>query len=158
MLYWALFEGKTPFYKLWLSFDTKAELDLRLTKYFFIAVPTILTWQYQESALTVIQITSILFFRSKDHYEMSEDLQRHSDDTLSDDMHRTFDDDVRRSCDDSCKSSRDGHSCKSSRQVHSDNDSGCALEEYSWVPPGLKPEHVSNTSSIYSRLSKRLYS
>ncbi|XP_043572475.1 prickle-like protein 1 [Chiloscyllium plagiosum] len=24
----------------------------------------------------------------------------------------------------------------------SDNDSGCALEEYAWVPPGLKPEQV----------------
>ena len=73
---------------------------------------------------------------------MSEELQRHSDDTLSDDMRRTCDDDVRRTCD-------DGQSCQSSRQVHSDNDSGCALEEYSWVPPGLKPEHVSNTSSMY---------
>ena len=26
---------------------------------------------------------------------------------------------------------------------HSDDDSGCALEEYTWVPPGLKPEQVS---------------
>lgn len=25
----------------------------------------------------------------------------------------------------------------------SDNDSGCALEEYSWVPPGLRPEQVT---------------
>lgn len=24
----------------------------------------------------------------------------------------------------------------------SDNDSGCALEEYAWVPPGLRPEQV----------------
>ncbi|XP_055521991.1 prickle-like protein 2 [Leucoraja erinacea] len=24
----------------------------------------------------------------------------------------------------------------------SDNDSGCSLEEYAWVPPGLKPEQV----------------
>ncbi|XP_078402434.1 prickle-like protein 1 [Cetorhinus maximus] len=24
----------------------------------------------------------------------------------------------------------------------SDNDSGCALEEYAWIPPGLKPEQV----------------
>ena len=78
---------------------------------------------------------------------MSEELQRHSADTLSDDMRRTCDDDVRRTCD-------DGQSCQSSRQVHSDNDSGCALEEYSWVPPGLKPEHVSNASSIYSRFSR----
>uniref|UniRef100_A0A146KRA4 Protein espinas n=2 Tax=Lygus hesperus TaxID=30085 RepID=A0A146KRA4_LYGHE len=27
-------------------------------------------------------------------------------------------------------------------QLHSDDDSGCALEEYSWVPPGLKPDQV----------------
>ena len=29
------------------------------------------------------------------------------------------------------------------RHSHSDDDSGCALEEYTWVPPGLKPEQVS---------------
>ena len=28
------------------------------------------------------------------------------------------------------------------RQSQSDDDSGCALEEYTRVPPGLKPEHV----------------
>ena len=28
-------------------------------------------------------------------------------------------------------------------QAHSDDDSGCALEEYTWVPPGLKPDQVS---------------
>jgi len=27
---------------------------------------------------------------------------------------------------------------------HSDDDSGCALEEYTWVPPGLKPDQVRN--------------
>ena len=32
MLYWALFKGKTPFHKLWLLFDKRAKLDLRLTK------------------------------------------------------------------------------------------------------------------------------
>ena len=26
--------------------------------------------------------------------------------------------------------------------AHSDDDSGCALEEYTWVPPGLKPDQV----------------
>ena len=26
--------------------------------------------------------------------------------------------------------------------VNSDNDSGCALDEYSWVPSGLLPEQV----------------
>merc|ERR1719415_140209 len=28
------------------------------------------------------------------------------------------------------------------KQAHSDDDSGCALEEYTWVPPGLKPDQV----------------
>ncbi|XP_013104864.2 protein prickle isoform X1 [Stomoxys calcitrans] len=28
------------------------------------------------------------------------------------------------------------------RQSHSDDDSGCALEEYTWVPPGLRPDQV----------------
>lgn len=26
----------------------------------------------------------------------------------------------------------------------SDDDSGCALDEYAWVPPGLNPEQVGN--------------
>lgn len=26
-----------------------------------------------------------------------------------------------------------------------DDDSGCTSEEYTWVPPGLKPEQVSPT-------------
>ncbi|KAF8764524.1 Protein prickle like protein [Argiope bruennichi] len=30
----------------------------------------------------------------------------------------------------------------SDRHSHSDDDSGCALEEYTWIPPGLKPEQV----------------
>ncbi|KAG8127960.1 hypothetical protein E2320_014837 [Naja naja] len=29
------------------------------------------------------------------------------------------------------------------RNSTSDDDSGCALEEYAWVPPGLKPEQLS---------------
>ncbi len=29
------------------------------------------------------------------------------------------------------------------RNSTSDDDSGCALEEYAWVPPGLKPEQVN---------------
>lgn len=29
------------------------------------------------------------------------------------------------------------------RQSQSDDDSGCALEEYTWVPPGLRPDQVS---------------
>lgn len=28
------------------------------------------------------------------------------------------------------------------RNSTSDDDSGCALEEYAWVPPGLSPEQV----------------
>lgn len=28
------------------------------------------------------------------------------------------------------------------RSSTSDDDSGCVLEEYAWVPPGLKPEQV----------------
>jgi len=28
------------------------------------------------------------------------------------------------------------------RNSTSDDDSGCPLEEYSWVPPSLKPEQV----------------
>ena len=28
------------------------------------------------------------------------------------------------------------------RHSQSDDDSGCALEEYTWVPPGLKPDQV----------------
>lgn len=27
----------------------------------------------------------------------------------------------------------------------SDDDSGCALEEYAWVPPGLRPEQVKRS-------------
>ena len=34
------------------------------------------------------------------------------------------------------------------RHSHSDDDSGCALEEYTWVPPGLKPEQVRNFDII----------
>lgn len=28
------------------------------------------------------------------------------------------------------------------RSSTSDDDSGCALEEYAWVPPGVRPEQV----------------
>lgn len=30
------------------------------------------------------------------------------------------------------------------RQSQSDDDSGCALEEYTWVPPGLRPDQVNS--------------
>lgn len=33
--------------------------------------------------------------------------------------------------------------------AHSDDDSGCALEEYTWVPPGLKPDQVGFISDRY---------
>lgn len=35
-----------------------------------------------------------------------------------------------------------GHHLDVQRQSQSDDDSGCALEEYTWVPPGLRPEQV----------------
>jgi len=36
-----------------------------------------------------------------------------------------------------------GYHLDNQRQSQSDDDSGCALEEYTWVPPGLRPEQVS---------------
>ena len=33
--------------------------------------------------------------------------------------------------------------------VNSDNDSGCALDEYSWVPSGLLPEQVISKLFLY---------
>jgi len=43
------------------------------------------------------------------------------------------------------------------RQPQSDDDSGCALEEYTWVPPGLRPEQVRSCFCININfvLSKR---
>lgn len=38
-----------------------------------------------------------------------------------------------------------GHHLDVQRQPQSDDDSGCALEEYTWVPPGLRPEQVNNS-------------
>lgn len=35
------------------------------------------------------------------------------------------------------------HQLDIQRHSQSDDDSGCALEEYTWVPPGLRPETVS---------------
>lgn len=34
------------------------------------------------------------------------------------------------------------------RHSQSDDDSGCALEEYTWVPPGLRPDQVRLSISI----------
>ena len=35
--------------------------------------------------------------------------------------------------------------------VNSDNDSGCALDEYAWVPSGLLPEQViSQISTLFT--------
>lgn len=36
-----------------------------------------------------------------------------------------------------------GYQLDNQRQSQSDDDSGCALEEYTWVPSGLRPEQVS---------------
>lgn len=36
-----------------------------------------------------------------------------------------------------------GHQVDIQRHSQSDDDSGCALEEYTWVPPGLRPDQVS---------------
>lgn len=38
------------------------------------------------------------------------------------------------------------------RNSTSDDDSGCALEEYAWVPPGLKPEQVMITPPSYQKI------
>lgn len=48
-----------------------------------------------------------------------------------------------------------GHQLDVQRQSQSDDDSGCALEEYSWVPPGLRPEQVT-TKMIISALTSIL--
>ena len=38
------------------------------------------------------------------------------------------------------------------RNSTSDDDSGCALEEYAWVPPGLKPEQVLVCCFVWSKM------
>lgn len=40
------------------------------------------------------------------------------------------------------------------RSSTSDDDSGCALEEYAWVPPGLRPEQVAVPSNNVSWIIK----
>ena len=42
----------------------------------------------------------------------------------------------------STKSFSNGKKTSGAGSVNSDNDSGCALDEYSWVPSGLSPEQV----------------
>lgn len=45
------------------------------------------------------------------------------------------------------------------RSSTSDDDSGCALEEYAWVPPGLRPEQVSlllSALTVCSNLTKQM--
>ena len=37
------------------------------------------------------------------------------------------------------------------RNSTSDDDSGCALEEYAWAPPGLSPEQVRQTAGRQRR-------
>jgi hypothetical protein len=36
-----------------------------------------------------------------------------------------------------------GYHLDNQRQSQSDDDSGCALEEYTWIPSGLRPEQVN---------------
>lgn len=38
------------------------------------------------------------------------------------------------------------------RNSTSDDDSGCALEEYAWVPPGLSPEQVHQLQNVSSQI------
>lgn len=40
------------------------------------------------------------------------------------------------------------------RHSQSDDDSGCALEEYTWVPPGLRPEQVCYFKHINGKLNQ----
>lgn len=41
------------------------------------------------------------------------------------------------------------------RNSTSDDDSGCALEEYVWVPPGLSPEQVPQPSDLLTDFQRR---
>ncbi|TMW44931.1 hypothetical protein DOY81_009989, partial [Sarcophaga bullata] len=43
------------------------------------------------------------------------------------------------------------------RQSHSDDDSGCALEEYTWVPPGLRPDQKCGESNDSLNTIKVMY-
>lgn len=43
------------------------------------------------------------------------------------------------------------------RLSQSDDDSGCALEEYTWVPPGLRPDQVSLTDALCCKHKAKLY-
>lgn len=40
------------------------------------------------------------------------------------------------------------------RSSTSDDDSGCALEEYAWVPPGLRPEQVGFLKFSYFNIHR----
>lgn len=40
------------------------------------------------------------------------------------------------------------------RSSTSDDDSGCALEEYAWVPPGLRPEQVGFLKFSYINIHR----
>jgi len=40
------------------------------------------------------------------------------------------------------------------RHSQSDDDSGCALEEYTWVPPGLRPDQVEQRFISHFCLAK----
>jgi hypothetical protein len=50
-----------------------------------------------------------------------------------------------------------GHQLDIQRHSQSDDDSGCALEEYTWVPPGLRPDQVSSkTLYVQKHTAQRL--
>jgi hypothetical protein len=52
-----------------------------------------------------------------------------------------------------------GYHLDNQRQSQSDDDSGCALEEYTWVPPGLRPEQVRidlHSITHYDALEKKI--
>ena len=62
MNYLTLFEGKTPFNKLWLLLDLRAKLDLRLTKCliflpFYLAVPGIHRFEKSEKVYRSLKIS-----------------------------------------------------------------------------------------------------
>lgn len=52
-----------------------------------------------------------------------------------------------------------GYHLDNQRQSQSDDDSGCALEEYTWIPSGLRPEQVrTEIKLIYFRIVQHKHS
>lgn len=46
-----------------------------------------------------------------------------------------------------------GYHLDNQRQSQSDDDSGCALEEYTWVPSGLRPEQVRMSINYFNQFN-----